>query len=493
MRLHAGTPIHMPDSQREALRQKALAEIALLDTPPEREFDVLAKLAQRMLGTGMSSITLIAPERQWFKARCGPLAPETVRAQAFCPVVVETEAPLTVADARLDPRFAESPFVTGAPSIRYYAGVPVRVRGQEGSLVTIGTLCVLDEKPREPTAADMEVLEELASVAEALIEARAVALRAAKATEEHRLAVERLERERRQFKQAERMADMGSYRYDIEKQTTAWSDGVFAIHERPVSGGVPNGEVMNHFPEPDRTTFVAAVMRTLDTGEPFEMDANFVTAKGNARRVRCSCEIELAKGKTVALIGLIQDITERHDLEQRLRHQARTDDLTQLANRAEFHRVLDARLREARAADGDVAVLLIDLDGFKGVNDVLGHASGDMVLRRVAERLRIACNDKCLPARLGGDEFAVVMPTDSNQAEIDRRVRRLLHDLEIVMEGQGQITRVTGTIGIAWSRTAAQDRDTLLRHADTALYAAKRTRKGTAQTYQAEVNSRLVG
>lgn len=120
------------NTQREALRQQALIEIALLDTPPEREFDALAKLAQRMLGTGMSSITLIDPERQWFKARCGPLAAETPRAQAFCPVVFETEAPLIVADAKLDSRFEASPFVTGAPNIRYYAGVPVRVTEDAG-------------------------------------------------------------------------------------------------------------------------------------------------------------------------------------------------------------------------------------------------------------------------------------------------------------------------------------------------------------------------
>ncbi|CAO4150074.1 diguanylate cyclase domain-containing protein [Methylorubrum aminovorans] len=483
----------MSDNLREALRQKALAEIALLDTPPEREFDVLAKLAQRVLGTGMSSITLIAPERQWFKARCGPLAPQTTRAQAFCPVVVETEAPLTVADARLDPRFAESPFVTGAPNIRYYAGVPVRIQQPDGDRVAIGTLCVLDARPRNPTPNDLEVLEELACVAEALIEARALALRAAKVAEEHRLAVERLERERRQFKQAERMADMGSYRYDIEKKSTAWSDGVFAIHERPVSGGVPSTGLINHFPEPDRTAFVDAVMRTLDTGEPFEMDADFVTAKGNARRVRCSCEIELSKGKPVALIGLIQDITERHGLEQRLRHQARTDDLTQLANRAEFHRVLDARLREARAANDDVAVLLIDLDGFKGVNDALGHAAGDAVLRHVADRLRASCDDGCLPARLGGDEFAVVMSADLDRVGVDRKVRRLLHDLEIVAGEHGHIARVTGTIGIAWSSAAAQDRDVLLRQADAALYAAKRTRKGTAQTFQIGTDHRQAG
>ena len=483
----------MSDDQHEALRQKALAEIALLDTPPEREFDALAKLAQRMLGTGMSSITLIAPERQWFKARCGPLAPQTPRDGAFCPVVVETGAPLVVADARLDPRFAGSPFVTGAPNIRFYAGVPVRVQRPGGDPVTVGTLCVLDARPREPTPIDLEVLEGLACLAEALIESRSVALRAAEAAEEHRRTAERLERERRQFKQAERMADMGSYRYDIEKRSTEWSDGVFAIHERPVAAGVPGEDILHYFPEPDRTAFVAAVMRTLETGEPFELDADFVTAKGNARRVRCSCEIELAKGKPVALIGLIQDITERHCLEQRLRHLARTDDLTQLANRVEFHRVLDARLRDARAADGDVAVLLIDLDGFKGVNDALGHAAGDAVLRRVADRLRASYNAGSFPARLGGDEFAVVLPADVDGVGVDRTVQRLLHDLEIVMEGPGHIARVTGTIGIAWSSTAGQDRDRLLRQADAALYVAKRTRKGTAATYRIDADDRQAG
>ncbi|MGU3467042.1 diguanylate cyclase domain-containing protein [Methylobacterium sp. C33D] len=476
----------MSSSQREARRQQALSEIALLDTPPEREFDVLAKLAQRMLGTGMSSITLIDPERQWFKARCGPLAAETPRAQAFCPVVFETEAPLIVADAKRDHRFADSPFVTSAPHIRYYAGVPVRVRQADGDKITIGTLCVLDEQPREPTATDLEVLAELACLAEALIEARAGALRAAETAEERRVAVEGLERERRQFKQAERMADMGSYRYDIERQSTSWSDGVFAIHELPVSGGVPTGEIMNFFPEPDRALFRVAVMRVLDTGEPFEMDAAFVTAKGNARRVRCSCEIELARGKPVALIGLIQDITERHGLEERLRRQARTDDLTQLANRAEFHRVLDARLREARASDIDVAVLVIDLDGFKGVNDRLGHAAGDDVLRRVAERLRAPRYAGCLPARLGGDEFAILAPAACDGERLKAMVKCLLHDLEIVVSAQEQITRVTGTVGLAWSREARQDRDLLLRHADAALYAAKRAQKGTARTYSAD-------
>lgn len=484
----------MPDDLREALRQKALAEIALLDTPPEREFDALARMAQRVLGTSMASITLIDAERQWFKARCGPLAPQTARGPAFCAIVFETEARLTVEDASRDPRFSANPFVVGAPHIRFYAGVPVRARQADGSAVTIGTLCVLDEKPREPMQADLDVLMELACVAEALVEARAVALRAAANAEDRRLAVEGLERERRQLKQAERMADMGSWRHDLEQQRTMWSDGVFAIHELPVATGVPNGEIMNYFPEPDRGVFLDAVMRTLETGEPFELDADFVTAKGNARRVRCSCEVELSQGKPVALIGLIQDITGRHTMEQELLRMARTDDLTQLPNRAAFYRLLETHLGEAHTTASDLAVLLIDLDGFKGVNDALGHAAGDEVLRRIADKLRSPyLQEACFPARLGGDEFAILVPSTVARSELDRIVRRLLRDLHVVAEGGGRIASVSGTIGIAWAGEGPCDRETILRRADVALYEAKRTRKGTAQTYREASGQRLVG
>ncbi|MBB3952970.1 sensor domain-containing diguanylate cyclase [Aureimonas jatrophae] len=473
----------MTDNQRESLRQKALAEIALLDTPPEREFDALARLAQRMLGTSMSSVTLIDPERQWFKARCGPLAPWTERGPALCTAVFESEAPVTVSDASLDPRFGDSRFVTGEPHIRFYAGVPVGVRQANGDNVTIGTLCVLDDKPREPTDEDLTVLSELACLAEALIEARAVALWAAEAAERQRLAVERLERERRQFKQAEHMADMGSWRYDIASNTTSWSDGVFAIHELPISAGVPTAEILNFFPEPDRTAFLDAVMRTLNTGEPFEMDTDFMTAKGRWRRVRVSCEIELSKGQPVALIGVIQDVSDRHLMEETLRRQARTDSLTGLANRAEFYRVLDARLREARSAGNELAVLLIDLDRFKGVNDALGHAAGDDVLRKVADRLRQPCYEGWFSGRLGGDEFAIVVPTSFDHRRLSPMIDRLLRDLDILTSMAGHIARVTGTVGIAWSGTTDGDGDTLLRQADAALYTAKRARKGTAQTY----------
>ncbi len=346
-----------------------------------------------------------------------------------------------------------------------------------GDAVVIGTLCVLDDKPREPGASDVEVLSELACMAEALLEARLAALLAAGAAEDRRLTVEHLERERRQFKQAERMAVMGSWRYDLGLHVATWSDGIFAIHELPVSGGVPNDEIMSFFPEPDRSAFLAVVMRTLNTGLPFELDADLMTSKGNRRRVRCLGEIEMSKGRPVALMGLLQDITEQYRMEQKLRQTARTDDLTQLSNRAEFNRVLDSRLREADARNTEFAVLLIDLDGFKDVNDALGHAAGDEVLRRVADQLRAEYLSSCVPARLGGDEFAVLVPPTVGRVAIEALVQRLLHSLRIVADGPGQIASVTGTIGVAWSGGEARSRTELLRNADTALYEAKRTCK----------------
>lgn len=473
----------MHGTAREVARQQALAHLAILDTPPEREFDALADLARRMLGTSMSSVTMIDTDRQWFKARCGPLASETARAPAFCTVVVETEAALVIGDASVDPRFAGNPFVVGAPQVRFYAGVPIRGVTPDGTSVPIGTLCVLDDKPRELSGNEVEVLSEFAIVAEALVEARAETRRAVELAEGHRQAVERLERERRQFKQAERMADMGSWRYDLDKQRTEWSDGVFAIHELPIAGGVPEKGLLDFFPEVDRAEFLASVMRTLDTGEPFEMEADFTTAKGDRRRVRCMCEIELSKGKVVALIGLIKDITARHRMEQALLHHARTDDLTQLPNRAEFNRVLDSRLGEADAAGAELAVMLVDLDGFKGVNDALGHATGDAVLRRVADKLRAPYLSDFFAARIGGDEFAIVAPMSMQRPMLEKVVGRLLRELQIVADGPGRIARVSGTVGIAWTGGAPYDREMLLRHADAALYRAKARAKGTAQTY----------
>jgi len=168
---------------------------------------------------------------------------------------------------------------------------------------------------------------------------------------------------------------------------------------------------------------------------------------------------------------------ERHLANQRVAHLAYHDSLTDLPNRALFlDRLQQAILRSQRDRRG-LAVLLIDLDGFKEVNDALGHHAGDLVLQEVAMRLRGALRASDTVARLGGDEFAVLLPgTDVNRAEL--AARKVLHDLEPPFVADGRPLMVSASIGIAgvpWHATTGEE---LLQKADSAMYVAKSDRTG---------------
>ncbi|MFD1331168.1 GGDEF domain-containing protein [Methylopila musalis] len=146
--------------EREDLRLAALRSYDLLDTPQEEAFDRLTRLGQRLFDTPIVLISLIDRDRQWFKSRWGFEARETPRAPAFCDLAIRKADPLVVPDATRDARFAENPFVLGAPHIRFYAGAPLRTA--EG--FALGALCVIDTKPRAFGARDVGALRDLAGV-----------------------------------------------------------------------------------------------------------------------------------------------------------------------------------------------------------------------------------------------------------------------------------------------------------------------------------------
>lgn len=158
-------------SDRDTARLATLARYDVLDTPPEESFDRITRLARRLFGVSMSTVTFLDGHRQWFKSRQGVTACETARGPAFCRVVVEQEAPLVVPDTALDPRFVDNPFVTGEPHLRFYAGVPLRMSDR----VTIGTLCAMDTRPRSFAASDLDALTDLAAIAIDALELRALA------------------------------------------------------------------------------------------------------------------------------------------------------------------------------------------------------------------------------------------------------------------------------------------------------------------------------
>jgi serine/threonine-protein kinase len=142
----------------EARRLEALASCRIVGTEPEPEFDDIAQIAARLCGTPLALVTFIDESRQWFKAKVGIAIAETPRKISFCAHALEATQTFVVRDATLDPRFADNPFVTGEPRVRFYAGVPIRV--DHGSAV--GTLCVLDYVARDLEPAQLASLESLA-------------------------------------------------------------------------------------------------------------------------------------------------------------------------------------------------------------------------------------------------------------------------------------------------------------------------------------------
>jgi len=191
------------------------------------------------------------------------------------------------------------------------------------------------------------------------------------------------------------------------------------------------------------------------------------------------------------LMAMLQDATERKRMEQQLTRQAFEDDLTGLANRALFRdRLLHALERRARLRT-DVAVLLLDLDGFKRVNDSLGHAAGDMLLRAIARRIANTVRAGETVARLGGDEFAIVIESVQDDEDPQVLAERLLREIATPVELAGREVVVNVSIGIAIA-DPADDADSVLRNADTAMYSAKTSGKQCARVFDPGMHARAL-
>ena len=469
----------------EEHRLQVLQSLDLLDSPAEAEFDALVQIARHIADCPMATISLVDERRQWFKARCGLDANETSRDVAFCAHALTLDDILVVPDATLDPRFADNPMVTGPAHIRFYAGVPIRIRLDDDlAPATLGTICVIDTRPRELRPETAAMLKQLARIAEKLIRQRKIVGDAVRFGEERSAAAIRIERQHRQLTQAERIAQIGSWRMTLADEHLEWSDQVFAIHDLPRGQIPPLNAALQFYPPHARALIGAALAATIETGKPFDVEADFVSAIGRQKRIRSMGELELAEDQPVALLGVIQDITVRHHLEQALRRSASQDELTGIANRGGFTVALDAAIENAQAVQRPLALLLIDLDGFKQVNDTLGHLAGDRILQEVAQRLQAPYLADCMPARLGGDEFVVIVSDPAACADLDRIVGRLIGALkQPIAIGDGEVS-ISGTIGVGWLEDGI-DRSELLHRADLALYDAKRAGKGIARTWAA--------
>ena len=227
--------------------------------------------------------------------------------------------------------------------------------------------------------------------------------------------------------------------------------------------------------------------------ETFEHEHRVQAHDGGYRWMHCRALAVAEDGRVSRLVGSLTDVTERKELEERLRYGALYDGLTGLPNRVLFIDRLAASIaHRKRYPHNDFAVLFLDLDGFKDVNDSLGHAAGDLLLARVAERLKAQLRTTDTAARIGGDEFAVLLTDLSDLAIVPLIVGRIHDALAEPHDLEGYRIVVTASVGISTSEVECVAPEDMLKHSDLAMYRAKTGKRGTSATYDISMSSNAV-
>jgi diguanylate cyclase (GGDEF)-like protein/PAS domain S-box-containing protein len=285
---------------------------------------------------------------------------------------------------------------------------------------------------------------------------------------------------------AQRIAHIGNWEYDFDRDEAHWSEELYRIFGLEPDSFVPNYRSFIRSVHPDdMETVRRSIREALYAGKGGSVDYRIVRPDGEERSVHTQYEVSRNEtGRPTGMVGTIQDITERKTLERQLAHQAFHDPLTGLPNRTLFtNRLEHALAREDRREDS-VAILFLDLDNFKVINDSLGHEIGDELLVAVGGRLAACVRPADTVARLGGDEFTILLEDIGAGEEALLVANRIEERFESPFEISGHELFVTASIGVV-PRAAHRSRaGELLRDADLAMYKAKENGKARYEVYE---------
>ena len=446
-----------PTEQTEQWRQQALDELEIVDSGAESAFDGLVQAASAICGTPIALISLIDHDRQWFKANVGlEGVKETPRCISFCTHAIKQSELFVVEDAQIDPEFSGNPLVTGDPHIRFYAGAPLRL----SSGATVGTLCVIGLQPMRLDEDQRKVLCNLSKTAVHLLEGRRA---------------ERMEAKYRQ--EAEQIsADM-----PIGLFATDAAGGCYYTNERwqdlyglSLEESLGNGWTETIHPE-DRSAVFAEWIQAAKEQRQFQKTFRLLRHDGSVIHVQSQAKAQRDDaGTTTHFLGFVQDVTTEVALNAEILFQANHDHLTGLFNRRAFEICLSQCVTQLREAEGpDHALLYIDLDQFKIVNDTVGHAAGDRLLVEVAGLLKPFQSHQASLARLGGDEFALLLP-NCNVTRAEETAQLIIETFEVFrFQARNQQFRVGVSIGVVPLQEQNLRPNAVMQAADTSCFIAK--------------------
>jgi diguanylate cyclase (GGDEF)-like protein/PAS domain S-box-containing protein len=448
----------------ETARLEALSEYALFDTPPEADLNRLVELAARIYATPLAVLSLVGHDRLFFKARFGLHATGIARDGSFCSHAIENDGVFVVPDASKDDRFASHPLVREPPQIRFYAGIPLS--GPSGH--KIGTLCILDIKPWPAfTEDDRRTLQDVA----ALIISRLEQRRLDQAKQGGHLLYERI---------ASTSPD-AIVCADGSANINYWNGAAEKLFG--YSAGEATGRPLGFiFPEHVRDLQSAEVMSIVNcrASTPANQQLRLLAQRRDGGKFPVELSLSTwREGDKVSFGAILRDVTDRQHGEQRLFNRAHIDPLTGLPGR----RYLFDRLDQIVATTTGT-LLLVDLDGFKYVNDSLGHSAGDLVLTETADRLQSHLGPDASIARLGADEFAILLPGLADRLRAARTADDLLRVFAAPFAVDGQPVHVGANIGIAMFPAHGADAEEICANTNLALQRAKATPGSGYQFYK---------
>jgi diguanylate cyclase (GGDEF)-like protein/PAS domain S-box-containing protein len=284
----------------------------------------------------------------------------------------------------------------------------------------------------------------------------------------------------------------GYFEIDLAGKYTFFNDSMCRIH------GYSKEELMGmdnrqHTDKENAKKLFQMFNKVYNTGKTTEsFDWQIIRKDGTKRYIEASVSPKKdSSGKPMGFRGIIRDITERKQAEERIQYLATHDALTGLPNRLMFNQLLNHAIQAARRYQRQFAVLFIDLDHFKIINDTMGHEAGDQLLQEIAKRFKQSLRAVDIVGRLGGDEFIILIEEVDELSQVETLAHKILNTAIKPIVLLGEECHVTASIGISIYPRDGSDEQTLMKNADMAMYFAKGEGKNNYQFYSKDIQSLL--
>ncbi|MEP7260826.1 MAG: EAL domain-containing protein [Usitatibacter sp.] len=293
-----------------------------------------------------------------------------------------------------------------------------------------------------------------------------------------------------QLRLAMEAAQMGMWYWECESDRFHYSDGLSVLFGRvPDAPLLDYRELQERLHLEDRELFSATIRHAIKQGSDMQMDYRVVWPDGSVHWVANRAQVHRnPEGRAVRLVGVAMDISDRKIAEQRIAHMAHHDALTGLPNRVLLRDRIGQAIAQAHRNTTQLAVLFIDLDHFKTINDSLGHQLGDRLLQSVASRILVCVREGDTVSRVGGDEFVIVIPEIELASDASVVAGKILEVLADSFHLHGNDLHVAASIGISLYPSDGGDAETLMRNADTAMYHAKDSGRANFQFFTQHMN-----